>query len=403
MISNDIRDVLLLSILGELLKLIIAHSLIITLYYLGTGHNLDDAGNLVANEDTFNNVIASTGLERNNILFAHATDSLHVDKHCPDFAVVVLHELKQILICICGTRMIPAPKMKDVFMDLYADSTAFLNGEGHMGMVLGAKNIMRNTINKISETLEQNPGYNIMVIGYSLGAGICQFVAMDLLEGESKFRLPENTDVRCISFGSPPVFKPSEPGYKCPNIFSVVYNNDGLSSASTASVTKLFMQIRAVDKLQLRRRDICKLLWNPIPVSGGGQMKDDDEDDDFTNKRGSTKKPLAFEECSQWDAIKKAVDSVECPGILELEHPAKQLYIFKRKENDVITRRLSKTRPLSDHLRLRGAMFNHHMPWGYGALFQGYGGSVEEVDLESLKLECSQSQRNKLYPDLPNE
>ena len=36
---------------------------------------------------------------------------------------------------------------------------------------------------------------------------------------------------------------------------SVVYNNDGLTSASAASVTKLFMQIRAVDRLQMRRRD----------------------------------------------------------------------------------------------------------------------------------------------------
>ena len=38
-------------------------------------------------------------------------------------------------------------------------------------------------------------------------------------------------------------------------LLSVVYNNDGLTSASAASVTKLFMQIRAVDRLQMRRRD----------------------------------------------------------------------------------------------------------------------------------------------------
>ena len=46
--------------------------------------------------------------------------------------------------------------------------------------------------------------------------------------------------------------------YHVPNVgmlLSVVYNNDGLTSASAASVTKLFMQIRAVDRLQMRRRD----------------------------------------------------------------------------------------------------------------------------------------------------
>ena len=73
--------------------------------------------------------------------------------------------------------------MRDVFMDLYAESVPFLNGKGHQGMVIGATNILKLTINKISKTLEENPGYNLMVIGYSLGAGICQLVAMDLIEG----------------------------------------------------------------------------------------------------------------------------------------------------------------------------------------------------------------------------
>ena len=29
--------------------------------------------------------------------------------------------------------------------------------------------------------------------------------------------------------------------------------------------------------------------------------------------------------------------------------------------------------PFSDNLRLRAAMFNHHMPWSYKSLFEGYG------------------------------
>ena len=51
---------------------------------------------------------------------------------------------------------------------------------------------------------------------------------------------------------------------------SVVYNNDGLTSASAASVTKLFMQIRAVDRLQMRRRDqlqVCQRVDSPTPIS----------------------------------------------------------------------------------------------------------------------------------------
>lgn len=76
---------------------------------------------------------------------------------------------------------------------------------------------------------------------------------------------------RCISYGSPPVYRPppSSEGSKNPQLFSVVYNNDGLASASVASVTKLFMQIREVDRLRMRRRDILRMLWNPVRKGEG--------------------------------------------------------------------------------------------------------------------------------------
>ena len=71
--------------------------------------------------------------------------------------------------------------------------------------------------------------------------------------------------------------------------------------------------------------------------------------------------------------------------------------MFKRREANVITRRLTDTAALSDHLRLRGAMFNHHMPWGYNGLFEGYGDDMEKVSLgildsSSLDAKCEAEQ-----------
>ena len=79
-----------------------------------------------------------------------------------------------------------------------------------------------------------------------------------------------------------------------------------------------------------------------------------------------------------------------------LGHPAKRLFIFKRRESEVITRCLDDTEPLSSSLRLRGAMFNHHMPWGYNALFDGYGSEATKVDLSTLPID-----KEGLYPSLP--
>ncbi len=359
----------------------------------------------------------STGIGRENVIFAHATDSLHVDKHCPDFSVLVLREIKQVLIVICGTRMIPAPKMKDVFMDLYADAMPFLDGEAHMGMAMGARNIIGKIREEVSKVLRENPDYNVMVIGYSLGAGICQLLAMELVEGEAREALNPDTEVRCVSFGAPPVFRCTDSGgtrrKRSANLFTVVYNNDGLASASVSTVTKLFMQIREVNRLGMRRRDMVQMLWRPIPVAEGGSLKeeDDDDDDDFKAKGGSKKKPTLLEEregkgrSEEWIAIRDAVNKVSESGITHLDHPAGQVYIFKRRDDDVITRRLSTAESghLSDNLRLRGAMFSHHMPWGYNALFQGFGQDVQKVDIAVLPIEKevpTTGGGTGLYPDL---
>ncbi len=79
-----------------------AHGLICTISFCRTINNkgkteqYGEDGQLLNREDIFNQVVESTGLSRENVIFAHATDSLHVDKHCPDFSVVVLHEIKQV-------------------------------------------------------------------------------------------------------------------------------------------------------------------------------------------------------------------------------------------------------------------------------------------------------------------
>ncbi len=353
-------------------------------------------------------VAESAGLD---VLFAHATDSLHVDQHCPDFAVVVVHGLKQLVICICGTRMFPAPKMRDVFMDLYADSMPFLHGNAHMGMAIGAKNILAKIKDDVADYLRSHEGYNVMVIGYSLGAGICQLVAMALTEDEEYVSaLPPEVEVRCVSFGAPPVYQSNtNPGYKSPHVFSVVYNNDGLASASVATVTKLFMQMRQIDKLRMRRRDILQMLWNPIPTSCDDDAKDklddadEDADDDFANKTGSDKNTgcLLAPGAGAWADVERAVAKVDKLQD-ELDHPAGSLFLFKRRGNDVITRSLKDTRQLTQNLRLRGAMFSHHMPWGYDALLQGFGEDETKVSLAVLPVPTKPvaKEKGKLYPDL---
>ena len=50
-----------------------------------------------------------------------------------------------------------------------AETQPFLWGEAHSGMVIGAGNILAKSFHVLRETVEANPGYSILVVGYSLG------------------------------------------------------------------------------------------------------------------------------------------------------------------------------------------------------------------------------------------
>eukprot|EP00096_Caligus_rogercresseyi_P013995 TRINITY_DN6551_c0_g1_i1.p1 TRINITY_DN6551_c0_g1~~TRINITY_DN6551_c0_g1_i1.p1 ORF type:complete len:480 (-),score=126.21 TRINITY_DN6551_c0_g1_i1:878-2317(-) len=343
-------------------------------------------------DDVLENLKSTNGLvPPEDVLYAHSTDKGNLGEHCPDFALTLERGPKLIVLTICGTRMIPAPEMQDVFMDLYADSEPFLHGHAHRGMAIGCRNILERILPHIVSTLEENPDYEIMVTGYSLGAGISQLVTMELLEGQSRERLPSNVVIRCFNYGTPPVFCSDKyDEYKCPNVYSITFNNDGLISASLTNVVKLFMQIKALENMHMRRRDMCRLLFSKSDVNAISPSEESDEEDDTEDlatvleededEMGDTGDELKSE---LWCKVREALDKVEhAVDLVHLEHPSK-LFIFKRK-NDVVTRVFHNTNPFTCSLRLRASMFNDHMPWGYNTLFEGYGRCSHDIHLDCI-------------------
>ena len=74
----------------------------------------------------------------------------------------------------------------------------------------------------------------ILVTGYSLGAGISQLVAMDLLQ--------ERPNVRCISYGAPLIFAPDidnpEPDNNAGQHLYTVVCNLQMKNSNTLKVQK---------------------------------------------------------------------------------------------------------------------------------------------------------------------
>ena len=74
-----------------------------------------------------------------------------------------------VLVTLLGTRIFPNPSVYDVVMDLRAETVPFLGGLAHSGMAIGTRNILDKSFTVLRETVEDNPGYSILVVGYSLG------------------------------------------------------------------------------------------------------------------------------------------------------------------------------------------------------------------------------------------
>ena len=100
-------------------------------------------------------------------------------------------------------------------MDLCATAEPFLHGKAHRGMAIGARNILSKIQDKLQEAMDQNPEYGVLVTGYSLGAGICQLVAMELLQTQP--------NVRCISYGAPLVFEADLQGEYVKYVINYIY------------------------------------------------------------------------------------------------------------------------------------------------------------------------------------
>ena len=91
---------------------------------------------------------------------------------------------------------------------------------------------------------------------------------------------------------------------------------------------------------------------------------------------------------TRWKDIIAATEIVKDTGFPPLDHAAHNVYLMKRAEVGHVVRHLEgleATRNLSTNVKLRGGMFNDHMPWGYAGLFKNCGGDTTGMTLDMLK------------------
>jgi len=329
-----------------------------------------------------------------------AEDVKSIENHVPDHVITLEHQNRRIVLSILGTKVFPTPAPLDILMDLSAHSSAFLNGVSHAGLGAGANRLAQTAIPKVSEVLTRYPDYDLLIIGYSLGAGLAQLVALKL---EKERLLPSRTEVTVIGYGSPPVFA-STSGRSMPvltNVFLVQNAEDGLSGASLRNVKDVLLKTKAIENLMYRRRLMLKMIFFD---------EDPDEvlkEEDISADVNSGIERIDFRDTEEvdsdepeiegvWGEVENAVSKIPNLSEPRLRHLGNTLFVLRRRERAtsqplVFTKYegSGQTDLYAKALRFSTRMFDDHMPWGYNSLFAGVGDlnqtSYRQIDLGILE------------------
>lgn len=152
----------------------------------------------------------------------------------------------------------------EIVKDLFSETIPFLDGQAHMAMANAANNILVLVMDPLVEKLKQLPGYKLVILGYSLGGGVAQLLTLALSLGPSAKKLPANTKVNGLTFGSPPVYVHNKPDFVLPNLISVYNHNDGIATATLDTFNKLFLEVRAVKRMGISKKKMVGLLRRDI-------------------------------------------------------------------------------------------------------------------------------------------
>merc|ERR1712192_90000 len=164
--------------------------------------------------------------------------------------------------------------MGDFVMDFSLKTVPYLGGEAHSGILKGAANLEKAAMPCIRQQLSTHPGFSLLFIGYSLGAGIAQLLTVSLqhrqheaaasttsaagAKEEERLQLPAGTKLRTLSFGCPPIFASAH--LPCmDNILDVLHHNDGISGISLRGLSKLHQRKRGLANLKLHRRTLVRM------------------------------------------------------------------------------------------------------------------------------------------------
>lgn len=168
------------------------------------------------------------------------------EKFIPSYFIAYSFQRRSLVVSVRGTHA-----TADIFTDLSVETEKFYGTLAHRGVVLAAKNILKETEGKLFEHLQVFKTEEIIVTGHSLGASTSAVIAI-LLHKTSK--LSKIARVSSIGFCPVPIFKDPSIAALFDYVTVVTHNNDLFSHMSLASIERLQYRIAIIAKRNIRNK-----------------------------------------------------------------------------------------------------------------------------------------------------
>ncbi|XP_029127775.1 uncharacterized protein LOC114916042 [Cajanus cajan] len=187
----------------------------------------------------------------------------------PAFTVIRDRESKCLLVFIRGTR-----SLKDTLTDAIGAPVSFkhficsdgvlkrsnmVSGHGHRGMVAAARWIKERCTHKLLDALRENPGFQIKVVGHSLGGGTAALLTFMLRE------IKQFSSCTCVTFGPAACMSFELAEFGKPFITSIINGYDMVPTLSASSVHDFIVEGR------IKRKKFITAIGSHIPFASSAK------------------------------------------------------------------------------------------------------------------------------------
>lgn len=205
----------------------------------------------------------------------------------------------RVVFAIRGTK-----EIADVLTDALMDTAPFQGGVAHRGVVRSSAALCQRYAERLRDFEAQ--GYEVVVVGHSLGAATAAAVTIELRKGYGL------KSVRCVCFAPPPTVD-SKLAQECaPYLMSVVHDDDFIPRLQVASLLAMYRQLLDYDWLTPARAEAGSLValapgWLQSRISPGDVLKWVDERlaEHFTRWREANQKEAAKHDAAFHDATNR--------------------------------------------------------------------------------------------------